>query len=299
MPNTPTPKHGLLKPTYQDTRWDIPGNTNYDTIDTALPPKAGSTGQVLTKASITDYDYTWADGGTGGGGSTPAVIPEALLTDNIYGGYCTFDPWGGFEVSPFSCMADDGITQLYINSTFYGGFQNTNTVAHVWAVKYDTDEIAVYDGQQSNGSDLPANVVAKRWIGMTALNGSGAALKQTIAGDWVLYSDPAETQLGALTTAFTSIDHSAFLYMPRVEKILYGTYFTSGTAGKVITSMDSSIIESVVGQPPAAYVDGSSVDGWGLSDSDAAIWLPHNDNRVFATAADSAGLLLRGIKWRR
>ena len=36
-------------------------------------PLGGTTGQVLAKASNTDLDVTWADGGTGGGSGTPAI----------------------------------------------------------------------------------------------------------------------------------------------------------------------------------------------------------------------------------
>ena len=68
MANTLTPIQAIKKPAWKDDRWDVPTNENWDAMDGLLPPKGGTTGQVLAKKSDTDNDLEFIDGGGGGGG---------------------------------------------------------------------------------------------------------------------------------------------------------------------------------------------------------------------------------------
>jgi hypothetical protein len=56
-------------------------------------PAGGNSGQVLTKASGSDYDAHWVD--TGGGGALPwsATVPASALTN-----------WGGMDCAIFWCV---------------------------------------------------------------------------------------------------------------------------------------------------------------------------------------------------
>lgn len=45
-------------------------------------PSGGTTGQVLKKNTNTDYDYSWANDDTGGGGSLPSGVLDDLLYHN-------------------------------------------------------------------------------------------------------------------------------------------------------------------------------------------------------------------------
>lgn len=52
-----------------------------------VPPAGGTTGQILSKDTDTDYDYAWIDAPTGGGASGYSLQNEELATTYAYVGY--------------------------------------------------------------------------------------------------------------------------------------------------------------------------------------------------------------------
>lgn len=304
MADTPTTKHGLLKPAYTDPRWDIPSNTNLDTIDNALPPKGGASGQVLSKASANDYDTAWVDTGAGGGGGLPALRPNILMTGNVWGGNIKHDLYGGYEVTPISCIADDGVTQLFLDDTWYGGNQGISGITNYFIVQLDTYEVQIQDTMDSSGNTgLPSNTIAKRWIGFALLDGSAAAVPQMQSGDWVTYQDSSKQRLPDTLVGgdFNPLDHSSLINEDRVELIQYGVYFTASGESLMATSMDGTNVESIIGKPPTSLEPEYENDTWGLSAEQASIIYPYSALREFkpVTLSTFGGILIRGIKYKR
>lgn len=51
--------------------------TKLDALQARLVPAGGSSGQVLAKASSTNFDLTWATPSAGGGSSAPVIVTTA------------------------------------------------------------------------------------------------------------------------------------------------------------------------------------------------------------------------------
>lgn len=81
----------------------------------------GTTGQVLTKNSGTNYDFAWA---TVSGGSTGAVINYQMRLDIFY----TSDPGAG-KIGVFPLSPQSGVSQIVVSNTTQNGF----TMTSVWS----------------------------------------------------------------------------------------------------------------------------------------------------------------------
>lgn len=302
MANIPTAKHGLLKPEYQDGRWDIPSNTNLDTIDNALPPLGGAIGQVLTKTSASNYDAAWADAaGGGGGGVLPLVIPEAIMTGNIYGGNITYDIWGGFVVDPVSCVADDGVTQLFSSLPLAGSFYTDTAPPNIFILMRTDGTIEVNWSVLSDGSDL-VDTIAKRWLGFCPDGYEPPALVHN--GAWMTFADNTLCRFPeTINDAWASVDHSLKVPVDRIELIQYGTYYQFDPASLIVTNpiASNNAYESVIAQFPDSELDENFPDQWGVSNTQASTILPFKADRQFRTVDTGAegGISVRAVKMKR
>lgn len=305
MGNIPTTNHGLLKPEYTDTRWDVPNNSNLDAIDAILPPTGGDAGQVLAKASAADNDTEWVDGGGGGGAGLPTVIPEAIMHGNIYGGNFELDIVGGFTMSPVSCIANDGVTPLISNTGITGTFQYSGSCLNFFLVKRASSGLIEVDFSfNSNGSDI-TDVEALRWVFFCPY--PEEPVKCIHNGDWLSFANASPMQITTdITDTWRTLNHTTLIPVDRIEAIQYGAYWSPGTQSAVGTSnpglgLDWQGYESVIGDPPATLVGSSNPEQWGINTSQSSLMLPFSGAREFRSidAGATSRISIRAVKMKR
>ncbi len=72
-------------------------------------PTGGSTGEVLTKNSATDYDYSWAAGGGGSGGTKTYAVFTPMNSMPPASNYAALDTTNSFAVLRFNDIVDRNI----------------------------------------------------------------------------------------------------------------------------------------------------------------------------------------------
>ena len=105
-------------------------------------PSGGTTGQVLAKASGTDYDLTWSNGGGGGGPSPYTSNPAALGTASAGS---SADYSRGDHVHPMPSASDVGAlpsTTPYVSS-FNGNTGAVTYTAPVTSVNNQTGDVSL------------------------------------------------------------------------------------------------------------------------------------------------------------
>ena len=101
------------------------GETTYDIKDAtargAMPPDGGTSGQVLAKASATDYDFEWVNQSGGGGGSVTTWYGTCSSAQNAQVKAVTCSGFtlttGAFIAVKFTNPNNYGAIKLNVNST--------------------------------------------------------------------------------------------------------------------------------------------------------------------------------------
>ena len=89
--------------------WDIlvlPSGDGAAVADNRLIPDGGTDGQVLTKASGTDYDADWEDAAAGGGGGTGVSIGDSIGTYRLVNSYTTNRMYASTVPTPVAADGD-------------------------------------------------------------------------------------------------------------------------------------------------------------------------------------------------
>lgn len=110
-----------------------------------LAPAGGTSGQVLTKDTATDYDYSWVTPSGGGGGLTAFSIPYTLLSGPSSG-----DAIGAYIRIPANSFANGDL--LNINGTV---IKNNPTGWQYLQVRISPNITGVFDGVQIGTDQSP------------------------------------------------------------------------------------------------------------------------------------------------
>ena len=270
----PTSNFNWQMPTASDVVTDLPADfeTFGQAVDTTLADlKGGTTGQILSKASGTDMDFTWVAPTTGD-------ITGVSVTAPITGGGTSGDVTIG--VSAGSTLAA-GVVQLTDSTSS----TSTTTAATPNSVKtsYDLANAAIPKSTVTTNGDLiygtGSSAVTRLGIGSSgqvlSVSGGVPAWSTVSSGGMTLIASATPTGVGTYT--FSSIAGTYKHLMVLVEglsssagEVLLNLRFNGDTAGNYDRSWIRTVTSTVTGQ--AQDLGQSAIQMGNISAKNTSAW---------------------------
>jgi len=235
---TTTPNFGWSVPTSSDLvkNGATAIETLGDSIDASLVDlKGGTTGQVLTKASGTDMDFTWS-----AGASVPTSLGFAAGKNKIINGDfnvwqrgTTFtNPSSAYTADRFLCTIDGGSGQTITRQTFtpgtapVSGYEGTSFLratmssgSTFWSVLQKVEDVRAYAGQSVTfsfwakaSSAFTGNVLLRQNFGSGGSSDVDLSTTVSVTTSWQRFT--YSTTLGSMSgkTIGTNSSLQIFFY---------------------------------------------------------------------------------------
>ena len=234
---------------------------------------------------------------------------NALVTGGIHGGDLVYTSANTVHVIPFSCISDDPTpAQIYNNTTITVPVTvAVNQHRSIWAVKLNTGVMTVLSSAQEDGSDLPATVDHKRWLGFVSCD-SGANIKHFLqSGDYYQFSVASLGHMAIITNIWATVDHTPFIPTSRINTVEYGCRSWSINLGIVarLYNVVNGIVASarVDNDPNNTLHNDLYYNAWGEGKQDEFIYDSgrefRQDSVVPADQGETTNLLLRKVTLKR
>lgn len=261
------------------------------TLDTkALKTNVLELDNVVIFTPDADYEPAtkkYVDDATSGNLSVGSGV---IVTGNSFG--LEYARTGDNQVTfqPGNCMDSLNTTELALASA---QAINLDTTANKQFFLFLCDDGVIREGSDVDGTGLEAYKI--RFRGWWKNNASGVLCVGSIKKGLMVLGKASEWNLGALSTSYAIIDHTAYIPESRVIGIGYGMRDAGGTTGIAMSSLNGTDAESIIGFADGA-TDDTGLSAWGYYTHTNYMELPYNSARLFKMFTNQGALAIHSIR---